>query len=153
MSSLVELLKDQKKLEVSHAERLKQTIESTSHPFVSALLEIILHDSMKHASLCQAIIDAESKAPTALDLDMSTAIKLHQSIKQHVRIEKGMIARIERILEQTKEPRYIEILTHFLEDEKRHHIILQRLSNFLDTDTTAYDEYLDLIQKYMVSPP
>ena len=29
----------------------------------------------------------------------------------------------------------------------------ERLSNLIDRDTSAYDEYLDLLQKYMVSPP
>ena len=40
-----------------------------------------------------------------------------------------------------------------LQDERRHHAVLQRLSNLIDRDTSAYDEYLDLLQKYMVSPP
>ena len=35
----------------------------------------------------------------------------------------------------------------------RHHSLLQRLNNIIDSDTAAYDEYLGLIQKYMISPP
>ncbi len=45
------------------------------------------------------------------------------------------------------------IIDHMLQDERRHHAVLQRLSNLIDRDTSAYDEYLDLLQKYMVSPP
>ena len=45
------------------------------------------------------------------------------------------------------------ILDHMLLDERRHHSALQRLSNLIDRDTYAYDEYIDLFQKYMVSPP
>ena len=39
------------------------------------------------------------------------------------------------------------ILDHMLQDERRHHAALQRLSNLIDRDTSAYDEYLDLLQK------
>jgi hypothetical protein len=39
-----------------------------------------------------------------------------------------------------------------LQDERRHHSALQRFSNLIDRDTTAYDKYQDLFQKYMVSP-
>ena len=44
------------------------------------------------------------------------------------------------------------ILDHMLQDERRHHAALQRLSNLIDRDTYAYDECIDLFQKYMVSP-
>ena len=40
-----------------------------------------------------------------------------------------------------------------LQDERRHHAVLQLLSNLIDRDTSAYDEYLDLFQKYIVPPP
>ena len=45
------------------------------------------------------------------------------------------------------------IIDHMLQDERHHHSALQRLSNLIDRDTSAYDEYLDLFQKYMISPP
>ncbi|RLG96372.1 hypothetical protein DRO27_02440, partial [Candidatus Bathyarchaeota archaeon] len=99
----------------------------------------ILYDSRKHAVLCQVIIDVEAgAAPVTLDVDMGTAVGLHQGILQHVRVEKSRVR---------------EILDHLLADERRHHSLLQRLSNIIDSDTAAYDEYLGLIQKYMVSPP
>ena len=64
-----------------------------------------------------------------------------------------MITRLESIREGVEEPRIREIVDHFIADERRHHSLLQRLSNIIDSDTAAYDEYLGLIQKYMVSPP
>ena len=45
------------------------------------------------------------------------------------------------------------IIDHMLPDERRHHSALQRLFNLVDKDTSAYDEYLDLFPKYMISPP
>ncbi len=64
-----------------------------------------------------------------------------------------MIARLESIREGVEEPRVREIVDHLIADERRHHRLLRLLSNIIDSDTAAYDEYLGLIQKYMVSPP
>lgn len=154
MPKLIELLKKQRDLELEHVERLRPSIEKSGHRLVSALLETILHDSRKHAALCQALIDVEAgAAPVTLDVDMGAAVGLHQDILQHLRVEESMIARLESIREEVEEPRVREILDHLLADERRHHSLLQRLSNIIDSDTAAYDEYLGLIQKYMVSPP
>ncbi len=133
------MLKEMRDLELEHVERLRPSVEKAGHRLVSALLETILYDSRKHAVLCQVLIDVEAgAAPVTLDVDMGTAVGLHQDILQHVRVE---------------EPRVREILDHLLADERRHHSLLRRLSNIIDSDTSAYDEYLALVQKYMVSPP
>ena len=131
--------------------RLRPSVEKAGHRLVSALLETILYDSRKHAVLCQVLIDVEAgAAPVTLDVDMGAAVGLHQGILQHVRVEEKMITRLESIREGVEEPRVREILDHLLADERRHHSLLQRLSNIIDSDTAAYDEYLGLIQKYMI---
>ena len=154
MTKLIELLKEQRDLELEHVKRLQPSVEKAGHRLVSALLETILHDSRKHAALCQALIDLEAgAAPVTLDMDMGTAVRLHQDIRAHIQVEESMIARLESIREGALEPRVREIVGHLIADERRHHSLLQRLSNIIDSDTAAYDEYLGLIQKYMVSPP
>ncbi|UCH56922.1 MAG: ferritin-like domain-containing protein [Candidatus Bathyarchaeota archaeon] len=154
MSKLIQLLEEQRDLELAQVERIQPTIHAVSHRLVSALLETIAHDSRKHAALCQALVDVKAgTVPTTLDTDMATAVGLHQSIKQHVRVEEEMIRRLEAILEKVEDDRVRAILGFILRDERRHHATLQRLSNLIDRDTAAFDEYLTLFQKYMVSPP
>jgi rubrerythrin len=154
MSKLVELLEKQRDMELEHVERLQSSVDKAVHRLVSALLETILHDSRKHAALCQALLDLEAgAAPVTLDVDMGAAVGLHQDIRAHVQVEEKMIARLESIKDGVEEPRIREIVDHLLADERRHHSLLQGLSNIIDSDTAAYDEYLGLIQKYMVSPP
>jgi rubrerythrin len=154
MSDVVELLKKQRELELGHVESLQPTMKAVGHRLVRALLETIVHDSKKHAALCQALIDVEAgAAPMTLDTDMATAVELHQQIKQHVRVEEDMIERVRRIMEGVEDERVRDVLRYILQDEERHHVTLQRLSNLIDRDTTAYDEYLDLFQKYMIVPP
>ena len=153
MSKLIDLLEEQRDLELEHVKMLQPSVEKVDHRLVSALLETILHDSRKHAALCQALIDVEAGAvPITLDVSMDAAVGLHNDIKAHVQVEERMITRLESIREGIEEPRVREIVDHLLSDERRHHSLLQRLSNIIDSDTAAYDEYLGLIQKYMVSP-
>ena len=127
-------------------ERLRPSIKKAGHRLVSVLLETILHDSRKHAALCQALIDVEAGAAlVTLDIGMGAAVRLHQDILQHLRAEERMIARLESMREGVEEPRVREILDHLLADERRHHSLLRLLSNIIDSDTAAYDEYLGLI--------
>ena len=153
MSKIVDALKEQKALELGHIEKLKPEVEKIGHPLVSALVNTIIHDSAKHATLCQALIDVEGgDAPLTLDTDMATAVSLHQSIKQHMRVEEDMIKRVEGLATKAEDPRVKDILGYILSDERRHHSMLQRLSNLIDRDTTAFDEYLELFQKYEIVP-
>jgi len=153
MSKIVDALKEQKALELGHIEKLKPEVEKIGHPLVSALIQTIIHDSKKHATLCQALIDVEGgDAPLTLDTDMATAVSLHQSIKQHMRVEEDMIKRVEDLAAKAEDPRVKDILGYILSDERRHHSMLQRLSNLIDRDTTAFDEYLELFQKYEIVP-
>ncbi len=154
MSDLIEMLKEQKELELGHVTKLAPTVKAIRHRLVSALLETVIHDSRKHAVLCQALIDVEvGAAPVTLDTDMATALNLHQQIKQHMRVEADMIKRLENILVKIQDDRVEYILGYILADERRHHDTLQRLSNLIDRDTTAYDEYIGLFQKFMIVPP
>ena len=57
------------------------------------------------------------------------------------------------LLSSERPEKGLYIIAHMLQDERRHHSALQRLSNLVDRDTAAYDEYLNLFQKYMISPP
>jgi hypothetical protein len=141
-------------MELEHVKRLQPSVEKADHRLVSALLETILHDSRKHAALYQALLDLDAgAAPVTLDVDMGAAMGLHQDIRTHVQAEEMMITRLESIREGVEELRIREIVDHLLADERRYHSLLQRLSNIIDSDTAAFDEYLSLIQKYMVSPP
>ena len=154
MSDLVELLKEQRELELSHVEKLKPTVEAVPNRLISAMLESIVHDSRKHAALCQALVDVEAGAvPLRLDTDMATALQMAQAVKQHIRVEADMIQRLESMLVKVEDDRVAYILRYILADEGRHHVVLTRMATLLDRDDTAYDEYLELAQKYMFVLP
>jgi rubrerythrin len=154
MSNLISNLKAQRKLELSHIKTLTPEAEKIGHPLARLILESIIHDSGKHASICEGLIAVEAgQVPLKLDMDMASAINLHQDIKQHVRVEQEMIDKLEAMIEEAKDDRVADLLRYMLEDEKRHHSLLTGLSNLVDRDDAAYDEYMKLFQTFMIVPP
>ena len=153
MTDVIELLKEQKKLELSHAETLGKDMKELKHPLVHVILESIIHDSMKHAAIAQALIDVDAgNAPMKLDVDMGPAVNLHQNIKQHVRVEQNMIKTLGEINKRVKDDRVKTFIDYWVGEEKRHHKMLSELSNLIDRDSVSLDEYVDLFQKYMIVP-
>jgi rubrerythrin len=154
MPKLVELLRKQRSIELSHADRLAESMEQLEHPLVRVLLEAILHDSRKHAAVCQALIDVEAgSVPLRLDVNMGSAVSLHQDIRQHVAVEAEMIKRLEEMIGETRDDRVKAFLGYLLDEEQRHHSMLSGMSNIIDRDSVAIDEYLGLFEKYMIVPP
>jgi rubrerythrin len=154
LTDVVNLLKEQKKIELGHVEHLSKSMEELKHPMVRVVLESIIHDSRKHAAIAQALIDVEAGAiPTKLDIDMGPAVSLHQNIKQHVRVEEDMIKTLGEIIALVKDDRVKSFLDYWVAEEKRHHKMLSELSNLIDRDSVSLDEYVDLFQKYMIVPP
>jgi rubrerythrin len=154
MTDVIELLKKQKQLELGHVEILGESIEDLKHPMARVILESIIYDSMKHAAITQALIDVEAgRAPMKLDVDLGPAVNLHQSIKQHVRVERQMIELLGNIDDLVEDDRVQAFIDYLVEEEKRHHKLLNELSNLIDRDSISLDEYVGLFQKYMIVPP
>lgn len=154
MTEVIDLLKEQKRLELGHVKEIGETIKDMENPMVKVVLESIVHDSRKHASVAQALIDVEAGAvPAKLDMDLGPATTLNQKIKQHVRVEMDMIEMLGNIGKLVKDDRVQRFIDYLVEEEKRHHKLLKEFSLLLDRDSVSMDEYLDLFQKYMIVPP
>jgi len=139
MSTVIDLFEKQRDLGLEHVKRLQPSVEKAGHRLASALLETILHDSRKHAALCPALIDVEGGGRSRYT-GRGHGHRLGAP-PRHPTARPGRGA---------PDP---GIYDHLLADERRHHSLLRRLSNIIDNDTAAYDEYLGLIQKYLISPP
>ena len=154
MSDVIDLLKEQKKLELSHVEVLSESIKDLKQPMARVIIEAIIQDSKKHAAIAQALIDVGAgEAPMMMDVDMGAAVNLHQNIKQHVRVEQNMIEMLGEIEAMVKDDRVKTFINYWVEEEKRHHQLLKELSNLIDRDSVSLDEYVGLFQKYMIVPP
>lgn len=92
-------------------------------------------------------------APMKLDVDLGPAVNLHQNIKQHVRVERQMIELLGNIDDLVEDDRVKAFIDYLVEEENRHHKLLNELSNLIDRDSVSLDEYVGLFQKYMIVPP
>ena len=154
MTDVIDLLKEQKKLELNHVEVLSKSIKDLKHPMARVIIEVIIQDSKKHAAIAQALIDVGAgEVPMRMDVDMGPAVNLHQNIKQHVRVEQHMIEMLSEIDDLVKDDRVKAFIDYLVEEEKRHHKLLKELSNLIDRDSVSLDEYVGLFQKYMIVPP
>ena len=154
MTDVIDLLKEQKRLELGHVEVLSKSIKDLKQPMARVIIEAIIHDSKKHAAIAQALIDVEAgMAPMKMDIDMGPAVNLHQNIKQHVRVEQDMIEMLGEIDAMVKDDRVKAFIAYLVEEEKRHHQLLKELSNLIDRDSVSLDEYVGLFEKYMIVPP
>jgi hypothetical protein len=148
MSNLVQQLKEQKKLEQSHSKALKPSV-AKANKLVAALLESILLDGMRHATILQALADMNAgEMSSSSNIDVAVA-DLHQEIREHVRVEAEILSKVGVIAREAKERHVKAVLQSILEDEKRYHSTLQALSNMMERGSMTVGDYLELLQKYM----
>lgn len=150
-SEFIRLLRDQRKLELSHAEALRPTMEAASNEIASTLLESLIHDSLKHASLCKVLIDAETGViPT--EMDVGEAVDMSQAIEEHMKSEEEMIKRLESMLGKTEDEKTRAVLGYMLSDERLHHNTLKRMARLFTQSETRSEEYFDLFERYTKNP-
>ena len=143
MTKLITFLREQNDLELEHIKALEPTMRTVTDKLVYALLESIVHDSLKHSAFCDALLQRETgSAPTTIGVE--DVLDLANTIEEHVKVEKTMIKRLESILGHVAKSRVRGILKHMLSDERRHHALLKRLANLLSR--SEYDGTLNLFQ-------
>ena len=125
-SDLLKNLREQRRIELEHITALKPTMNSLHDRLAVALLESLIHDSKKHASLCKALIDIE-RGGVRREMDVGAVIDLVHAIEEHLEVEAVMIQRLETMQTQSQDERTRLILGYMLSDERRHHSILTRL--------------------------
>ncbi|MCW4038474.1 MAG: hypothetical protein NWF13_07040 [Candidatus Bathyarchaeota archaeon] len=151
-SEFVRLLRAQRDLEEGHVAALRPTMKAISDQLVFTLLESIVHESLKHAAFCKALIDLETGVIPP-KLDVGDAIDMAQAIEEHVEVEAAMIKRLEYMLTKTEDEKTKGILNYMLSDERRHHNTLTRMANLFSQHETRFGEYLDLFERYLYPRP
>lgn len=144
MAKLTAFLREQRDLELGHVKALEPTMRTVTDKVVYALLESIVHDSLKHSAFCDALLERETGSARAT-LGVDDVLDLANTIEEHVKVEETMIKRLESMMGHVAESRARGILKHMLADERRHHTLLQRLANLLSK--SEYDGTLNLFQE------
>ena len=135
---LLKFLEDQIKVENEIVDSLNKGLVDVENPAVKGTLKGISLDSLKHAQMYASAINLLTKAPKALtqkQLDSQKAL-----VEKHIKIEAVLIEKISEQLPTVKDVKVKMLLNAILEDEKRHHELLQRVLEILVRGETITDE-------------
>jgi rubrerythrin len=126
---LLSFLEKQIKVENEIVDSLNKGLVDVENPAVKGTLKGISLDSLKHAQMYASAINLLTKAPKALtqkQLDSQKAL-----VEKHIQIEAVLIERINEQIPNIKDEKVKLLLNAILEDEKRHHSLLQRVLEIL----------------------
>jgi hypothetical protein len=147
MSAVLEGLRAQRANEMRNVAGLKPLADEGSSEGVSAVLEIIVHDSRKHMALCDAMIRIESgetrRAPRPGGVP-----ELREAILRHIELERSMLRQLEA-LRPLADGLNEGLIGYMLADERRHHGLLMGLIELLDRSEDGVERYDALVDRLL----
>ena len=128
--TLVDLLKEQLKIEKNFVTAIDSEIESVHNVAARLLLLETKKDSEKHALIIEGILQTLKKGESkplwdTLQDSYVDKMVVKRKLENHVKTETVMLEHIEKELKEAKDEGIQLLLEHIAEDEKKHHKILQ----------------------------
>ncbi|OGD53408.1 hypothetical protein A3K80_05495 [Candidatus Bathyarchaeota archaeon RBG_13_38_9] len=138
--NIQKMIKDERKT-VSH---LGNTIKKTKNNVIKILMQILLIDSLKHAKILEIILSMQ-KTPK---LESSELGEVAQHLKEHVEEEKIMMENFEDMVDKVEDQKIRFLLENIITDEKRHHNIVERITELVVDSETSDDAWWDFLYRY-----
>jgi hypothetical protein len=138
-------IKKQKDFEDETSKKLTPLYESAKNPIIKLFIHSIILDTMRHSDTYQMLIDLNDRAQIGEESQQLG----EQELKSHVAEEAKMLAQTEQISKSVKDKKIKQILSNILEDEQKHHRVLNELLKILKQESKEWDAYLyDLIEGF-----
>jgi len=136
--STLSKIKEQKFFEDETSKKLMPLYESAKNPIIKLYIHSIILDTMRHSDTYQMLMDLNERAQVGEE-----SAKLgEQELKSHIVEEAKMLAQTEQISKAVKDKRIKQILLSILEDEQKHHRVLNELMKILKKESKEWDAYL-----------
>jgi len=129
--------------EKTQSNSLKPIIDTMRNSIVKMLLSRIMYDSLRHAATFQAIIDVNA-GQTIWHIEKQ---KMIDELNIHIEVEKKMIDGIRGILNKIDDKTTTKLLMEIVGDERRHHRILVRLREIIESIDVKQADWEDLYRK------
>jgi len=133
----LEMLKEQKAFEDETVKRLTPLYDSIKNPLAKLFIRRIILDTMKHSVTYQTLIDLDKRALVG-DIARETMAK---KLKTHIIEERKMLNQAEKISESIKDEKFKKILESIVEDERKHHKVLQEMFEIIKREAEDWDRY------------
>ena len=134
---LVNLFKNQIKIEQTIVDSVKEGLTEIENSAVKGVLNGISLDSLKHAQMYSSAITLLTSVPQALtEGNLDNQKKL---VKKHIQLEVLVIQKLREIIPSIQNEKIKLLLNAILDDEKRHHALLQKVLDILIKGETITD--------------
>lgn len=130
--TLSDLIKDQVKLEKDIAGKLSILEERVDSMAARLLIREMQLDTKKHAEILETSLKAIGGPKSFWDYTIhidADKRAVRSELEQHVKAEVAMISRIKEEIKKTKDETLKMLLTHFADDEEKHHKNLKTILN------------------------
>jgi len=135
---LVDLFKNQMRIEQTIVNSVKEGLTEIKNPAVKGVLNGISLDSLKHSEMYSSAITLLTSVPQALT--EGNLEKQKELVKKHIELEVKVIQKLREIIPLVQNEKVKLLLNAILEDEKRHHDLLQKVLNILVKGETITDK-------------
>ena len=141
---LVNLFKNQIKIEKTIVDSVTEGLVEINNPAVKGVLKGISLDSTKHAEMYSSAINLltnVSQALTEENLD-----KQRELLEKHINLEAMIIKKLGEVIPSVQNEKVKLLLQAILSDEKRHHALLKKVLDILVKGETITDnEWWDVL--------
>ena len=124
--SVVDLIKKQKRSEEAMVKVVESLEKKVHNEAARLLLSELRFDSTKHAHICEQILKAldKTKPDMLWDARIDSYVDMQvvkRELEKHVKLEESMMKDVEKIIATAKDEAIKLLLSHIVEDEKKHH--------------------------------
>jgi len=142
---LVRFFREQVRLEEEIVKSVNKALKNIKNSVVESILRGMALDSSKHAAIYRA---AEQVVQVAPALTESEFDELRKVVKWHIENEDKVIKRLEDAVKKTENRRIRFLLEAIVEDEKRHHQLLDAIMDIVvKGETITDDEWWEMLWK------
>jgi rubrerythrin len=135
-------IKKQQEFEEMTAKKLTVLSEAAQNQLIKALLHSIVLDTTKHAEAYRMLLDLNERVVMGKE---SKGLGKAE-IASHLREEAIMLKQAKEISKSVKDENIRQVVENIIEDEKKHHRVLQQLLDMFEKESKEWDAYLyDLI--------
>jgi rubrerythrin len=135
-------IKKQQEFEEKTAKKLTALSEATQNQLIKALLHSIVLDTTKHAETYRMLLNLNERAVMGKESEGLGKVE----IATHLKEEALMLKQAKEISKAVKDENIKQVVKNILEDEKKHHRVLQQLLGMFEKESKEWDAYLyDLI--------
>ena len=136
----IEFYKEQVELENSIVEKAEKTVRGMENILVRELILGIALDSKKHAGMLNALISMYTKPTPSIAEELGNELK--EAIAEHIKLEQQAVETYQEKLETTDNESERLIIKAILNDEKKHHKLLQTIQKMIVEKLTLSEKEL-----------